>query len=44
MAMRAAFQKLVKESALLGRPLYLWRDSKVVAVPAEKLLKELNKQ
>lgn len=44
MAMRAAFQKLVKESALLGRPLYLWRDSKVVAVPAQELLNELNKQ
>ncbi len=44
MAMKEAFQKLVKESARLGRPLYLWRNNKVVAVPAEELLNELNKQ
>ena len=40
MAMKAAFQKLVKESARLGRPLYFWRDGKVVGVPAEELLKQ----
>jgi hypothetical protein len=40
MAMQDAFQKLVKESARLGRPLYFWRDGKVVAIPAEELLKQ----
>jgi hypothetical protein len=37
MAMEAAMEKLVEEYAREGLPLYIWRDGKVVAVPAEEL-------
>ena len=40
MAMKAAIEKVIKEHAREGLPLYLWRDGKVVAVPAKELLKE----
>ena len=40
MAMKAAFEKLVQEHIRTGRPLHIWRDGKVVAVPAEELRKE----
>jgi hypothetical protein len=36
MAMKAAFEKLVKERLRDGSPLYIWRDGKVVAVPPEE--------
>jgi len=39
MAMKAAIEKLIEEHAREGLPLYLWRDGKVVAVPAKELLK-----
>ena len=38
MAMKAAFEKVVEEHARAGLPLYLWRDGKVVGIPAEELL------
>jgi hypothetical protein len=41
MAMRAAFRKAVEEHAREGLPMYVWRDEKVVAVPAEELLKKI---
>jgi hypothetical protein len=37
MAMKAAVEKVVEEHAREGRPLYIWRDGKVVAVPTEEL-------
>lgn len=37
MAMKAAMEKLIDEHAREGLPLYIWRDGKVVAVPAEEL-------
>jgi hypothetical protein len=37
MAMRAAVEKVIEEHAREGLPLYIWRDGKVVAVPAEEL-------
>ena len=38
-ALRAAVQKASEEHAREGLPMYIWRDGKVVAVPAEELLK-----
>jgi hypothetical protein len=40
MAMKAAMEELVEEHAREGLPLYIWRDGKVVAVPAEELLRK----
>lgn len=37
MAMEAAVEKVIEEHAREGLPLYIWRDGKVVAVPAEEL-------
>jgi hypothetical protein len=37
MAMKAAVEKVIEEHAREGLPLYIWRDGKVVAVPAEEL-------
>jgi hypothetical protein len=36
-AFRAAVADVIEEHARLGLPLYIWRDGKVVAVPAEEL-------
>ena len=38
MALKAAVEKVIEEHAREGLPLYIWRDGKVVAVPAEELL------
>ena len=40
LALKAAVEKVIEEHAREGLPLYLWRDGKVVAVPAKELLKE----
>ena len=37
LAMKAAIEKVIEEHAREGLPLYIWRDGKVVAVPAEEL-------
>jgi hypothetical protein len=37
LALKAAFEKVVEEHAREGLPVYIWRDGKVVAVPAEEL-------
>ncbi len=37
MAMRAAVENAIEEHAREGLPLYIWRDGKVVAVPADEL-------
>jgi len=37
MALEAAIEKVIEEHAREGLPLYIWRDGKVVAVPAEEL-------
>lgn len=37
MALKAAVDKLIEEHSREGLPLYIWRDGKVVAVPAEEL-------
>lgn len=37
MAMKAAMEKVVEEHIREELPLYIWRDGKVVAVPAEEL-------
>ena len=37
MAMEAAMEQVIEEHAREGLPLYIWRDGKVVAVPAEEL-------
>lgn len=40
LAMQAAFKKAVEEHVREGLPMYVWRDGKVVAVPAEELLEK----
>ena len=37
LALKAAFEKVVEERVREGLPVYIWRDGKVVAVPAEEL-------
>jgi hypothetical protein len=37
MALKAAVEKLIVERARKGLPLYIWRDGKVVEVPAKEL-------
>ena len=37
MALKAAVEEVIEEHAREGLPLYIWRDGKVVAVPAEEL-------
>jgi hypothetical protein len=37
MALEAAVEKVIEEHAREGLPLYIWRDGKVVAVPADEL-------
>ena len=37
LALKAAVEKVIEEHAREGLPLYIWRDGKVVAVPAEEL-------
>jgi hypothetical protein len=37
MALKAAVEKVIEEHAREGLPLYIWRDGKVVAVPAQEL-------
>ena len=39
LALKAAVEKVIEEHAREGLPLYIWRDGKVVAVPAEELRK-----
>jgi hypothetical protein len=40
MALKAAVEKVIEEHIREGLPLYIWRDGKVVAVPAEELRAE----
>ena len=40
MALRAAVEKLIVEHARTGAPLYIWRDGKVIAMPAEEVRAE----
>jgi hypothetical protein len=37
MAMKAAIENVIEEHVREGLPLYIWRDGKVVAVPADEL-------
>jgi len=39
MALRAAVENAIEEHAREGLPMYIWRDGRVVAVPAEELRK-----
>ena len=40
LAMKAAMEEVIEEHAREGLPLYIWRDGKVVAVPAEEFRKK----
>ena len=40
MALKAAVQKVIEEHARLRLPLHLWRNGKLVEMPAEELEKE----
>lgn len=42
MAMKAAIEKVIEEHIREGLPLYVWRDGKVVAIPAKELAKNRN--
>jgi hypothetical protein len=37
MALKEAVDEVIEDRARQGLPLYIWRDGKVVAVPAEEL-------
>ena len=37
MALKAAVRKVIAEHARQGRPIYVWRDGKVIRVPARKV-------
>jgi hypothetical protein len=37
LALKAAVERVIEEHAREGLPLYIWRDGRVVAVPAEEL-------
>jgi hypothetical protein len=39
MALEAAIENVIEEHIREGLPLYIWRDGRVVAVPAEELRK-----
>jgi len=39
-AFRVAVRKAIEEHAREGLPMYVWRDGRVVAVPAEELLEK----
>jgi hypothetical protein len=39
LAMKAAIEEAIEEHAREGLPMYIWRDGRVVAVPAEELRK-----
>jgi hypothetical protein len=38
-ALKAAVENAIKEHAREGLPMYIWRDGRVAAVPAEELRK-----
>jgi hypothetical protein len=40
LAMKAAMEGVVEEHLREGLPLYIWRDGKIVAVPAEEFRKK----
>jgi hypothetical protein len=40
MAMEAAMEQVIEEHWREGLPLHIWRDGKVVAVPAEEFRKK----
>lgn len=42
MALKAAVEKVIEEHVREGLPLYVWRDGKVVAIPAKELIKRRN--
>ncbi len=37
MAFKVAVEKVMEEHARLGLPIYVWRDGKVVEIPADEL-------
>lgn len=37
MAFKVAVEKVIIEHARTGRPFYIWRDGKVIAMPREEL-------
>jgi hypothetical protein len=41
MALKAAVDEVIEEHARNGWPLYIWRDGRVVEIPAEELRHEL---
>jgi hypothetical protein len=40
MALEAAVEKVIEEHIREGMPMYIWRDGREVAVPAEELRKK----
>jgi hypothetical protein len=40
MALKAAVEGVIIESARLGLPMYIWRDGEVIAMPTEELQAE----
>ncbi|MGH9405337.1 MAG: hypothetical protein ACRD3D_05795 [Terriglobia bacterium] len=44
MALRAAVRKLMEDHARRGLPIYVWENGAVVELPADELLKRLNRK
>ncbi len=44
MALKAAVRKAIAEHARQGRPIYVWRDGKVVEIPAARLRARLRRR
>ena len=42
MALKAAVEKVMEEHAREGLPIYIWRDGRIVEVPAEELRMRLS--
>ncbi len=42
MALKAAVEKVVVEHARQGLPIYVWRDGRVVEIPADELKRRSN--
>jgi hypothetical protein len=40
MALKAAVEGVIVESARMGLPMYIWRDGRVIALPLEELQAE----
>jgi len=43
MAFKIAVEKVMEKRIRLGLPIFIWRDGKVVEIPADRIREELSK-